>query len=112
MEVSTLLLKTYLRESFRFGKRGIDGNFGGIPCLGNDYVVEGGISLPEAGEANLDYHYWSGRRWVRERGWGPGKNYLEVELRRAEDLAVLDIRNVPPTRAAVAALASKVPEQG
>jgi len=27
-----------------------------VPCLRNDYVVEGGVALAEAGEADFEHH--------------------------------------------------------
>jgi len=49
--------------------------------LGDDYVVEGGISLAEAGEADFDYHWWCWRRWKD----GMVED-LEMEFDRAEIL--------------------------
>ncbi len=42
------------------GERGGEGQ---VPGLRDHYVVEGGISLAEAGEADFDDHCWCWRRW-------------------------------------------------
>ena len=53
------------------GEGGMGERKGEVPCLSDDYVVEGGIAFAEAGETDFNDHGWGVRM---EGGWRGGED--------------------------------------